>query len=112
MKKYCIEDINDNDTFLFFDKLKCKKIGQYSLGCYIIAPIQEEESIKIAKKHGFWMNDEGTVSECKQVIETSSIEGVYPIYYAVGGGEMVELFMVDPTEYRDESYLFPNVKDL
>lgn len=112
MKKYCIEDMNDNDTFLFFDKLKCKKIGQYSLGCYIIAPIQEEESIKIAKKHGFWMNDEGTVSECKEAIEASSTEGVYPIYYAVAGHEIVELLMADLTKYRDESYLFPNVKDL
>lgn len=108
MDKKSIANITEDTIFLYCGKINCKKIGEYRPGYFIIAPIKEEENIRIARKEGFWPNSADVPPECKSVINAYTKSDISPIYYAVNGAEEFE----NPIEYKNEKYLFPNIKEL
>lgn len=46
-------------------------------------------------------------------IKNSTTTGTHPLYYAIAGSDVVEILnSSDMRERRDETYLFPNIKEI
>jgi hypothetical protein len=112
MDKIYIRNVKQSAVFLFAN-IKCKLIGEYLEDCFIISPIDEEESISLAMRSGFWENQRGTDYICKEIIENSTTTGIYPLYYAVNGNQFIEILSsLDIRHLRNETYLFPDIKEI